>query len=116
MKMTEDTCLFCKIVQTKIPADVVAESDDALVVRDVNPQAPVHVLIVPKTHVRSLDEAKDSALLGRLLVLAAKVARDEGITESGYRTVINTNADGGQSVYHLHVHVLGGRRMKWPPG
>lgn len=114
--MTDESCLFCKIARNQIPADVVAETDDALVLRDVNPQAPVHVLIVPKTHVRSLDDVKDSALLGRLLMLAAKVARDEGIAESGYRTVINTNADGGQSVYHLHVHVLGGRRMKWPPG
>ena len=114
--MTDESCLFCKIVRQQTPADVVAESEDAVVLRDVNPQAPVHVLIIPKTHVRSLDAAKDSALLGRLLVLAAKVARDEGITEGGYRTVINTNADGGQSVYHLHVHVLGGRRMKWPPG
>jgi histidine triad (HIT) family protein len=114
--VADESCLFCKIVQTQIPADVVAETDDAVVLRDVNPQAPIHVLIVPKKHVRSLGEAKDSALLGRLLVLAAKVASDEGIAESGYRTVINTNADGGQSVYHLHVHVLGGRRMKWPPG
>lgn len=114
--MTDESCLFCKIVRQQTPADVVAESDDAVVLRDINPQAPIHLVIIPKTHVRSLDHAKDEALLGRLLVLAAKVARDEGITESGYRTVINTNADGGQSVYHLHVHVLGGRRMKWPPG
>lgn len=114
--MTDESCLFCRIVQKQIPADVVAETEDALALRDVNPQAPTHVLIVPKKHVRSLDAAKDGALLGRLLVFAAKVARDEGIAESGYRTVINTNADGGQSVYHLHVHVLGGRRMNWPPG
>jgi histidine triad (HIT) family protein len=114
--MTDESCLFCQIVKQQIPAEVVAETDDAVVLRDVNPPAPVHVLVIPKVHVRSLDDVNDSALLGRLLVLAAKVARDEGIAETGYRTVINTNADGGQSVYHLHVHVLGRRRMKWPPG
>ena len=114
--MTDESCLFCQIIQMKIPADIVAETEDALAFRDVNPQAPVHILVVPKTHVRSLDAAQDGALLGRLLLLAAKIARDEEVAESGYRTVINTNADGGQTVYHLHLHVLGGRRMKWPPG
>jgi histidine triad (HIT) family protein len=114
--MTNEDCLFCRIVQKKIPADVVTETADALALRDVNPQAPIHILIIPKKHVRSLDAATDGAMLGELLLLAAQVARDEGITDGGYRTVINTNPGAGQSVYHLHVHVLGGRRMKWPPG
>jgi histidine triad (HIT) family protein len=109
-------CLFCRIVRKEIPADVVTETDDAIVLRDVNPQAPVHVLLIPKQHLRSLDEARDPALLGRLLLLAAQIARDEEIAEPGYRLVLNTNLEAGQSVFHLHIHLLGGRRMTWPPG
>lgn len=111
-----DSCLFCRIVRKEIPAGVVAETDDCLAIRDVDPRAPLHLLIVPKEHVASLNEAKSADLLGRTLQLAARVARDEGYAERGYRVVINTNADGGQTVFHLHVHLLAGRHMTWPPG
>jgi histidine triad (HIT) family protein len=113
-----DTCLFCRIVRGEIPAAVVAEGDDWLAFRDINPQAPTHVLVIPRRHVASLGAAgsADAALLGTLLLAAAQVAGDAGIETSGYRTVINTNADAGQTVFHVHAHVLGGRRMAWPPG
>ena len=111
-----NNCLFCRIIRAEIPTAFVAETEHAVAFRDIDPKAPVHVLIVPRDHVESLDSAQDEVLLGRLLGLAARVARETGIAESGYRTVLNTNDDGGQSVAHLHVHVLGGRRMAWPPG
>jgi histidine triad (HIT) family protein len=110
-------CLFCRIVGGELPATILAETEDAIALRDVNPQAPVHVLVIPKAHVRDLTEAaSDPALLGRLLAFASQLARDEGIDERGYRVVINTKMDGGQSVYHLHLHLLGGRALGWPPG
>jgi histidine triad (HIT) family protein len=110
-------CLFCRIIAREIPAHVVAETEDAVALRDVNPQAPVHVLVIPKRHVRHLTEAaEDPELIGRLMAFAARIAEDERIAEGGYRVVVNTNLDGGQSVYHLHLHVLGGRTMTWPPG
>ncbi len=112
--MAED-CIFCGIATGKIPVGFVAESDDAVAFRDVNPQAKVHILVIPREHIESLDSAEDSALLGKLLAMAAEVARTEGIAESGYRTVLNTGADGGQSVFHLHLHVIGGQHMGWPP-
>jgi histidine triad (HIT) family protein len=84
--------------------------------RDITPQAPTHVLVIPRQHVASLDEATDAALVGRLALVAADIARHEGIAQSGYRTVINTNADAGQTVFHIHLHLLGGRPMRWPPG
>ena len=111
-----DQCLFCRIVRKEIPAKIVAEADEWVAFRDVNPQAPVHVLIVPREHVPSLDQAKDPALVGRLALVAADLARREGIAERGYRTVINTNADAGQTVFHIHLHLLGGRKLEWPPG
>jgi histidine triad (HIT) family protein len=115
--MPHDACLFCRIIAREIPAKVVAETDDALALRDVNPQTPVHVLVIPKKHVRHLtDAAEEPDLVGRLMAFAVKIARDEGIADSGYRVVANTNLDGGQSVYHLHLHLLGGRVMTWPPG
>lgn len=95
---------------------MVAENEHCIAIRDINPQAPVHVLVIPREHVASLDAARDAELVGRVLLLAADVARQEGITESGYRTVLNTNAGAGQTVFHLHAHVLGGRRLTWPPG
>ena len=113
--MTQD-CLFCRIVAGEIPATVVAETDECVAFRDVNPQAPVHVVVVPRLHVRSLNEASDAALVGSLSLLAADIAKREGIAESGYRTVINTNYDAGQTVFHIHLHLLGGRPMGWPPG
>lgn len=109
-------CLFCRIASGEIPAAFVAENDDAVAFRDISPQAPLHVLVIPRRHVDSLAAADDGALLGRLLVMAADIARSEGVSESGYRVVINTHFDGGQSVAHLHLHVLGGRQMIWPPG
>jgi histidine triad (HIT) family protein len=109
-------CLFCRIVRGDLTVAVLAENAHALAFRDINPQAPVHVLVVPRRHVTSLAEATDGADLGGLALLAAEVARKEGVAESGYRAVINTGDDGGQSVGHLHMHVLGGRAMGWPPG
>lgn len=116
--MAEQDCLFCKIAAGRIPAGVVYEDDLTLAFRDINPQAPVHVLVIPRAHVASLDEAADAdeALMGRLLLAAARVARQEGLAEGGYRTVINTGAGAGQSVFHIHLHVLGGRPLSWPPG
>jgi histidine triad (HIT) family protein len=116
--MANDDCIFCKIVAGEIPAAKIFEDDRAVVFRDINPQAPTHALVIPRAHVASLNEASenDEALLGHLLLVAARVARDAGHAEGGYRTVINTNADAGQTVFHIHVHVLGGRRLTWPPG
>jgi histidine triad (HIT) family protein len=116
--MPEQNCLFCRMITKEIPADFAYQDDHAVVIRDINPQAPTHLLVIPVEHLDSLDEAarKDEQLLGHLLRVAARVANDEGLVESGYRTVINTGAGAGQSVFHLHVHVLGGRPMNWPPG
>ena len=111
-------CPFCKIAAGDIPAEIVDEGDDWLAFRDLNPQAPTHILIIPRRHIETLndlDEGSD-ALMGKLLRVAAEVAEGEGIAESGYRAVVNCNAGGGQSVFHLHVHLLGGRNMTWPPG
>ena len=109
-------CLFCRIAAGEIPTKLVAESDDCVAFRDIDPKAPVHVLVIPRRHVASLDAADDPMLLGRIAMMAADVARSEGVAQPGYRTVINTGADAGQSVGHLHMHVLGGRRLTWPPG
>jgi len=114
--MSMSDCIFCRIVRGEIPTQKVAESDKAFAFRDTNPQAPVHVLVVPKTHVASLEAADDAGVLGAVLHLAADVARQEGVAESGYRTVLNTGAAAGQTVHHLHAHVLGGRDFTWPPG
>ena len=116
--MSEENCLFCKIVDGKIPGDVVHQDDNCVVIRDINPQAPMHVLVIPREHIESLDDAsqKDEGLLGHLLRVAARVANELGHAESGYRSVINTGAGAGQSVFHLHVHVLAGRPLTWPPG
>lgn len=111
-----DSCLFCKIVRGEIPATIVKQTDTALVFRDINPQAPTHLLVIPRRHVASLATATDAQELGELLLLAAEVARETGIEERGYRTVINTGRDGQQTVQHVHVHLLGGRQLTWPPG
>ena len=110
------SCIFCRIGRGEIPAQMVMNNKDVAAFKDLNPQAPVHILIIPKKHVASLDDANDSDLLGRMVSLVAAIARQEGIAKSGYRTVINTGKDGGQSVDHLHIHLLGGRAMAWPPG
>ena len=106
------------MIAKEIPADVVHQDDRSIVIRDINPQAPTHLLVIPLEHIESLDEAsqRDEPLLGHLLRVGARVANAEGLGETGYRTVINTGAGAGQSVFHLHVHVLGGRPMNWPPG
>ena len=111
-----DSCLFCRIVRGEIPATLVAESDRCIAFRDVNPQAPTHVLVIPREHIASLDAADDAELLGQMSLLAARIARDEGIAATGYRTVINTGHEAGQTVHHIHLHLLGGRRLGWPPG
>lgn len=109
-------CLFCRIVRREIPATIVREDEDTLAFRDIDPKAPTHVLVIPKTHVASLNEANDPATLGRVLLAAREIAKSEGIADTGYRTVINTGAEAGQTVHHVHVHLLGGRHMSWPPG
>ncbi|MDO1527403.1 histidine triad nucleotide-binding protein [Fulvimonas sp. R45] len=110
--------LFGKIIRREIPAEIVYEDDDILGFRDVNPQAPVHVLFIPKQPIATLNDATpaDAALLGRLLLACAAYAKQEGFAEQGYRTVVNCNEHGGQTVFHLHVHLLAGRTMQWPPG
>jgi histidine triad (HIT) family protein len=112
-------CLFCKIVKGEIPAKIVKRADDALAFRDIDARAPVHVLVIPTRHVAAVRDAKGAEgekLLGRLLAFAAEVASDEGLDAGGYRIVTNTGKNAGQSVDHLHLHVLGGRKLTWPPG
>ncbi|HEV7387076.1 MAG TPA: histidine triad nucleotide-binding protein [Gemmatimonadaceae bacterium] len=111
-----DACLFCRIARGEIPAKLVVNNKEIAAFRDISPQAPTHILIIPKKHIASLDDVNDSALLGQMMAMAAALARQEGIAKTGYRTVINTGKDGGQSVDHLHIHLLGGRQMTWPPG
>lgn len=111
-------CLFCRIIQKKIPAKIILEDEEVLAFEDVNPQAPVHILVIPKKHLStSLDiQPEDHALVGKLFQAAGAIAAERGIAERGFRMVINTNAEAGQTVYHMHLHMLGGRPMHWPPG
>lgn len=115
--MTEN-CLFCRIATGEIPADLVAEGDEWLAFRDIQPQAPVHILVIPRRHLTGVTSLapEDRALAGELLLAAAEAARAEGIAETGFRVVTNVGERAGQSVFHLHLHVLGGRPMRWPPG
>lgn len=115
--MSQD-CIFCKIVAGEIPSELVYEDDVCVAFKDISPQAPEHLLIIPRGHIASLEEAgaDDRDTLGHLLLAAARIARDRGFAGRGYRTVINTNDDGGQTVFHLHVHLLGGRQFIFPPG
>jgi histidine triad (HIT) family protein len=110
--------LFSKIIRREIPADIVFEDEHVLAFRDIHPQAPVHVLFIPKTPVATLNDLQpeQAELVGRLLLAAAAYAKREGFADAGYRTVFNCNGDGGQSVYHIHLHLLAGRRLSWPPG
>jgi len=116
--MVDTTCIFCKIVAGEIPADVVRESDRVLAFRDLNPMAPTHILLIPKEHVESVAELSDQhgEVLADLMQAATQLARADGIEESGWRLVTNVGPDAGQSVFHLHFHLLGGRPMAWPPG
>jgi len=109
-------CLFCKIAAGDIPATVVAEDSRFVAFRDIDPQAPTHVLVIPRSHIASLNEVSDADLMGSLLLFAKGIAAQEGLTERGYRVVLNTNSEAGQTVFHIHAHVLGGRAMQWPPG
>ena len=111
-------CLFCKIAAGQIPATIVYQDDRLVAFKDLNPQAPMHVLVIPRRHVSSLNDltAQDDALVGEMIRRAASLAGEHGYGERGYRTVFNCNADAGQTVFHVHLHVLGGRSLKWPPG
>ena len=116
--MDSSDCLFCKILAGDIPADIIFESDDAIAFRDINPQAPTHALIIPRKHVATINDLGegDEALVGNLFLAAKSIAADEGIAAAGYRVVMNCNAAAGQTVFHLHLHLLGGRELAWPPG
>jgi len=109
-------CVFCRIAAGEIPATVVKQGDGIVAFQDQNPQAPTHLLVIPTHHVGSLNDARDASLLGKLLAFARDLAREVGIADRGYPVVVNTNPDGGQTVFHLHLHLLGGRPMTWPPG
>lgn len=111
-------CLFCKIRDGDIPAEIVYKDDDVFAFRDINPQALIHVLIVPRKHIPTVNdiEPEDAGLIGSLFLAARKIAEEEGIAEEGYRLVMNTNMKAGQTVFHIHLHLLGGRSLTWPPG
>lgn len=116
--MSSADCIFCRIAGGSIPADVIHRDERVVAFRDISPQAPVHVLIIPREHMASLDAATDGhqALLGRMLLVARDLARADGLSDNGYRTVLNVGPDGGQTVHHIHLHLLGGRTLRWPPG
>lgn len=116
--MNQNDCIFCKIVSGEIPSEFVYQDDLCVAFRDIHPQAPTHLLVIPRLHLASLDDASENhkQILGHLLFSCAEIARQKNFAEDGYRTVINTNSDGGQTVFHLHVHLLGGRRFIFPPG
>ena len=111
-----DTCLFCRIVRREIPAKLVHEDEHTLAFRDIDPKAPTHVLVIPKAHVATLNDATDAEMLGRLLLVAKSLAGAEGLATDGYRAVVNTGPNAGQTVFHIHLHLLGGRKLGWPPG
>ncbi|MCH7763474.1 MAG: histidine triad nucleotide-binding protein [Candidatus Marinimicrobia bacterium] len=113
-----NNCLFCKIIAGEIPSDKVYENEHVFAFRDIDPKAPTHILIVPKEHIATTNDLDEShkSIVGEIVLTAKQLADDEGIAASGYRTVFNCNKDGGQAVYHIHLHLLGGRQMGWPPG
>ncbi|NOR35443.1 MAG: HIT domain-containing protein [Woeseiaceae bacterium] len=116
--MSEQDCLFCKILNGDVPADIVYESDSAIAFRDVSPQAPTHVLVIPRKHIATINDLgeDDQEIVGSLYLAAKDIARAEGLSDEGYRAVMNCNEGAGQSVFHIHLHVLGGRALSWPPG
>jgi histidine triad (HIT) family protein len=116
--MAENSCLFCGIIDGKIPADVIYESDTAVAFRDINPKAPTHVLIIPRKHIATINEIgdEDDEIVGSLYAAARDIAKLEGISDQGYRAVMNCNEAAGQTVFHIHLHLLGGRTLGWPPG
>ena len=116
--MTEKDCLFCKIANGEIPAEIVHESEDVVAFRDINPQAPTHVLIIPRRHIATINDiqAGDVDAVGKLFLAAKQIASDEDIANPGYRVAMNCNEAAGQTVFHLHLHLLGGRQLGWPPG
>ncbi len=111
-------CLFCKMIAGEIPCDIVYENESVFAFRDIDPKAPTHILLIPRKHFRSINDLgePEQTLAGELLVTAKKIAMDDGIDEYGFRTIFNTNSDRGQTVFHIHMHILGGRKMAWPPG
>ena len=111
-------CLFCRIVRKEIPVSVIHDDDEVLVFNDINPQAPLHALVIPKRHIATLNElsSQDDALVGQMIRRAASIAREKGYADRGFRIVFNTNAEAGQTVFHIHLHVLAGRGLTWPPG
>ena len=109
-------CLFCKIIAREIPTDIVYEDDFVLAFNDIMPQAPTHILVIPKKHISTINEAEDGVLMGKLIISAKNIAKDLGFNDDGYRLVINCGEDGGQTVYHIHLHILAGRAFSWPPG
>jgi len=116
--MSDTDCLFCKIVDGDLPADIVYENDSLIAFRDVNPKAPTHILLIPRRHIATMNDLQgdDKGLAGELFVTAAQLAADEGLADDGYRVVMNCNEAAGQSVFHIHLHLMGGRKMTWPPG
>lgn len=111
-------CLFCNIARGEIPATIVFEDDDIMAFRDIRPQAPTHILLIPRKHIATINDTmdEDEQLLGKMILRARKLAQHEGLSDAGYRLVFNVNSGGGQEVYHIHLHLLGGRQMTWPPG
>ncbi len=111
-------CVFCQVAAHEKPAKILYEDEECVVFRDIRPQAPVHLLVIPRKHIASLNDVQqeDQTLLGHMLVVAARIAKEQGIDGPGYRTVINTNPKAGQTIFHLHIHILGGRLFRWPPG
>ena len=113
-----DNCLFCKIINGEITAKKVYENEHIIAFNDIDPKAPIHILVIPKKHIRSINElnSSDINLAGEIILAAKKIAKDQGVDSKGFRVVFNTNDDGGQTVYHIHMHIMGGRQMQWPPG
>jgi histidine triad (HIT) family protein len=113
-----DNCLFCKIINGEITATKIYENKHIIAFNDIDPKAPIHILVIPKKHIRSINElnSSDINLAGEIILAAKKIAKDQGVDSKGFRVVFNTNDDGGQTVYHIHMHIMGGRQMQWPPG